>query len=572
MPTVYNKDTTGNFRVFVEIGSGKLLGKLCFMQDTRREPIFVGYITHQIAMQFTFCNFLELSKGEITNCHSYRMGAKELGQSFERPLVKQAPWLRKRLNGWSTTNEKFKIPCGRITTIGKNDNNCNIGDGFILWAKNRNQLAATGINKSALTNNIVAADQLSLSAKQLSLRYLDGIVAADQISLNYLDGGINRDRSKSCNSNIIIWLLPISLFALGIICVYHGAPRRSFYGFMIQACACILWVTATIIALSFWFDISLSESASVSSEGGGSATCYRRAEDVRVVPVVVAPFEFGNVQRQIFAADFVEAAHNAALQKGPEAIDRLSMNRAVNILTSAMPHGAVFFQLAITRIFVGRDQADFFRDSFADEAVQGFGIGVFDDARHNIALALDGANNGVLAFSTGSWGALIPMPISVLAADVSFIHFNNTHELTEFLLGEPRADAMAHVMCGMIRTEAEHPLYLQCGYAFLASQHQVNDFEPRLERNVCVLKDRSDKHREPVATLWNAFSALPVEMPVCYGVDVFIATARATDTFWPTATDQVLFARVIRRKQPLELRDSHLLGEFDRAHKGNLHA
>jgi hypothetical protein len=142
-------------------------------------------------------------------------------------------------------------------------------------------------------------------------------------------------------------------------------------------------------------------SASLGSVGA-SATRYRRAEYVRVIPVVIAPFKFGNVQRQIFAADFVEAAHDAALQKRPETIDRLSVNCAIDILTSTMAHGAVFLQFAISGIIVSRDQADFFRDSFTNEAVQCCGICMCDDAGHDIALALDGAHNSVLALSAGS--------------------------------------------------------------------------------------------------------------------------------------------------------------------------
>jgi hypothetical protein len=232
VPTASNKEATRNFRCFVEITHCKLFGELRFMPDIRREPIAVGYITHQIAMQFPFSNFLELIDGETTNCRSCRMWAKELWQAFNRPLVKQAPRFLQRINGNSTTDEEFEISCRRITAVGKGDNNCSTGDGPVLRAKNRKELARTGINESALTNDIVAADQ---------------------ISLIYLYTGINRDRDKSCNANIIIWLLPISLFALGIICVYHGAPRRSFYGFPIQAGAFFLWVIATIIALSFWF-------------------------------------------------------------------------------------------------------------------------------------------------------------------------------------------------------------------------------------------------------------------------------------------------------------------------------
>jgi hypothetical protein len=62
---------------------------------------------------------------------------------------------------------------------------------------------------------------------------------------------------------------------------------------------------------------------------GVSATCYRRAEYVCIIAVVIAPFEFRDV---IFATDFVKAAHFAALQQRPEPINRLSMNRTVDLL------------------------------------------------------------------------------------------------------------------------------------------------------------------------------------------------------------------------------------------------
>ena len=170
---------------------------------------------------------------------------------------------------------------------------------------------------------------------------------------------------------------------------------------------------------------------------GASATRYRRAEYVRVIAIVVTPFEFRDVQRQIFAADFVEAAHDTALQQRPKTIDSLSVNRAIDVLASAMPHGAVLFQLAISRKFICCDQADFFRDGFANEAVQGFCIGMRDDARHHIALAFDGADNSVLAFAAGSWRALSPMSVFVLAADIGFIDFDNAQKLAEFRFGEP---------------------------------------------------------------------------------------------------------------------------------------
>lgn len=54
---------------------------------------------------------------------------------------------------------------------------------------------------------------------------------------------------------------------------------------------------------------------------GASATRYGCTEDVRVVPVVVAPFKLRDVKREILAADLVEAAHDAALDEGPEAVN-----------------------------------------------------------------------------------------------------------------------------------------------------------------------------------------------------------------------------------------------------------
>jgi hypothetical protein len=52
-----------------------------------------------------------------------------------------------------------------------------------------------------------------------------------------------------------------------------------------------------------------------------STSGNRRPEDVRVLPVVVAELELGNVQRQILVTDLVETAHDAALNQRPEAFD-----------------------------------------------------------------------------------------------------------------------------------------------------------------------------------------------------------------------------------------------------------
>ena len=47
-------------------------------------------------------------------------------------------------------------------------------------------------------------------------------------------------------------------------------------------------------------------------------TGNRCAENVGVMPIIVAELKLGHVQRQILAADFVVAAHDAALNQRPE--------------------------------------------------------------------------------------------------------------------------------------------------------------------------------------------------------------------------------------------------------------
>jgi hypothetical protein len=54
-----------------------------------------------------------------------------------------------------------------------------------------------------------------------------------------------------------------------------------------------------------------------------SASPNCRPEDVRVLPIVVAELELGNIERHIFAAHFVERTDHATLENRPEAFDGL---------------------------------------------------------------------------------------------------------------------------------------------------------------------------------------------------------------------------------------------------------
>lgn len=82
------------------------------------------------------------------------------------------------------------------------------------------------------------------------------------------------------------------------------------------------------------------------------APLNRRSENIVIEAVVIAELEFGNVERQIFAADFVEATDNAALEDAPKAFNRVRVDRADNVTLATAndknfhtvpPHAFLFF-------------------------------------------------------------------------------------------------------------------------------------------------------------------------------------------------------------------------------------
>src|SRR4051812_19382055 len=84
-----------------------------------------------------------------------------------------------------------------------------------------------------------------------------------------------------------------------------------------------------------------SQEAETVASGGASAACYRSLENFGVVSVVVAELELRNVQRQVFLADLVISADNAALHQRPEALNRLSVDSANDVLFSGMVNDGV---------------------------------------------------------------------------------------------------------------------------------------------------------------------------------------------------------------------------------------
>ncbi len=167
------------------------------------------------------------------------------------------------------------------------------------------------------------------------------------------------------------WLIVSS--AIGFYLAKIGHDRESA---LLTISAVILYVLIipTFFAILIWRDGYFAENVSASLRIDASATRYCGLENVGVHPVVVAELKFSDVQRQIFAAYFVEAPHDAALEQRPKAVNRLGVNHTVNILFFGMADEGmreIFFEMPVAGMFVSHKQADVIGNGLTNKPVQG---------------------------------------------------------------------------------------------------------------------------------------------------------------------------------------------------------
>lgn len=62
-----------------------------------------------------------------------------------------------------------------------------------------------------------------------------------------------------------------------------------------------------------------------------SAACYRFAKDVLFIPVIESERKLVQIQRQIFDADVVKCADNAALQETPKRLDIVGIDLTAHV-------------------------------------------------------------------------------------------------------------------------------------------------------------------------------------------------------------------------------------------------
>jgi hypothetical protein len=286
----------------------------------------------------------------------------------------------------------------------------------------------------------------------------------------------------------------------------------------------------------------------------------RRAENVRVLPVVISELKLRNVQRHIFGANFVEAADNPALEDRPKAFNRVGMDRADYVLLAVVIDRLVivFGQAFIDPAFIGREQANPVGNHFAHESLGGFFVNVLQHAGDDVALARYGTNDRSFGGRAmlAQTALAIPMLVLVLSADERLVNLDNAAEFFD-VLNESGPDLVTHEPRGFVGTEAHVAHDLEGTHSLFAGEHEMRDLEPIAQRLVGVFENRSGDMRKPIAVR-GALLALPMPLARFEVIDLGIATARATHAIGPPTGNQIRFTGILVREGRVELRGGHL--------------
>jgi hypothetical protein len=284
-------------------------------------------------------------------------------------------------------------------------------------------------------------------------------------------------------------------------------------------------------------------------------------KNIRIQAIIIAELKLGHIERQVLATHFVIGSDDAALNQAPKTFNRVCVNCANDILPCRVIDApvVVFSQRVVGAAIIGRQQADFVGNHFANEVLHSRPSKTINCASNHVAVALNGADHCELV-ERAELSVMRAMFVVLLAADVRFINLHDAHELAEILVRQSDAHAVAHVPSGFVTAEAHRAVDLQGANAFLARQYHVNNAEPVAKRLVCVFKDSSGNMAETVAlAVFCTGVALPLELHRTGLRNLVRAAARAPDAYRPAVTDQVLGARRFGRKRRFPLWDGHLV-------------
>jgi|ERR1700721_505255 len=229
-------------------------------------------------------------------------------------------------------------------------------------------------------------------------------------------------------------------------------------------------------------------------------------EQSLTLPAIKPELHLLEVGGEMFRADLVPRSDDAALQERERRFNGVSVNVAINVMTSAVIDGL----MALT------SEASFVhRKRICGEVVGDnhfyFGTDVvFDVLRESSRLRIVRVEESQFAvtLTKADHDFFVSPPSATftvsLSADIGFVHLNSTvqHWAVNFFHG--CSDAMAEIPCGLVGAfvlAPDCPLELVGAHAFLRFAEQESCEKPLLQRQMGVVEDRASRDGELIVAV-----------------------------------------------------------------------
>jgi hypothetical protein len=117
---------------------------------------------------------------------------------------------------------------------------------------------------------------------------------------------------------VVLEAMLLGGFILGFQGIDGGSDLKLFGGWLLAAAAVAIGTIWIIVGHFPFFPESVSTGAGIDA----SATCYSRAENIRVLPIVVTKFKLGNVERHVFSTHLWNAPNGPTTRRSTPSIDQ----------------------------------------------------------------------------------------------------------------------------------------------------------------------------------------------------------------------------------------------------------
>jgi len=216
--------------------------------------------------------------------------------------------------------------------------------------------------------------------------------------------------------------------------------------------------------------------------------------DAQLDAGVLAEIKFGQITVQVALLDALVGADQAALEDREKSFERIGVHVATRPFKLGMVHAfmAGNVRVQIAGVLVGHEAA-LFVDVFGHESPD---AAMVDKLGADVTAALDKAhNNRIMGPAPEARRALgLARPRQFRLVGLNGLAFS-TQRAAIGARSHRKADTVAKVPRGF-HAAIEHPLDLTGGDAFLAGAYEVDNLQPQVQRQVAILKDGADPHRE----------------------------------------------------------------------------